>query len=204
METAAIAHLLQTFIELDETRLRSISTYIDLLLKWNARMNLTAIRDPNEIVQRHFGESLFAARQLLGQQRPQTVIDLGSGAGFPGVPFAMLAPDVQVTLIESQHKKATFLRELVGALELKNVKVFGDRAESYRGTAELVMLRAVEKFQDALKRAISLMSPSGRIGLMIGSGQVELAQGLGPEIIWSDLVEIPCGNSRVLLWGSRL
>lgn len=202
METAAIAHLLQPFIELDELRLRAISTYIDLLLKWNARMNLTAIRGPNEIVQRHFGESLFAAKHLLAQKRPQTAIDLGSGAGFPGVPFAMLAPDVQVTLIESQQKKATFLKELVRVLELKNVRIFGDRAESYRETAELVMLRAVEKFQDALKMAIRLTNPEGRVGLMIGAAQVELAR-VSTEINWDDSVEIPCSNSRVLLWGSR-
>jgi len=203
VETAAIAHLLQPFIQLDETRLRAISTYIDLLLKWNARMNLTAIRGPNEIVQRHFGESFFAAKHLLEQRRPQTAIDLGSGAGFPGLPFDMLAPDVQVTLIESQQKKASFLRELVRVLELKNVKVFGDRAESYRETAELVMLRAVERFQDALKMAISLTSRGGRIGLMIGSGQVELARSLSTEISWGDAVEIPCSNSRALLVGTR-
>jgi len=202
VETAAIAHLLQPFIQLDETRLRAISTYIDLLLKWNARMNLTAIREPSEIVQRHFGESFFAAKHLLEQRRPQTAIDLGSGAGFPGVPFAMLAPDVQVTLIESQQKKATFLKELVRVLELKNVKVFGDRAESYRETGELVMLRAVEKFQDALKMAICLTNRGGRVGLMIGSGQVELARSLSPEISWGDAVEIPCSNSRALLVGS--
>lgn len=203
METAAIAHLLQPFIELDESRLGAISTYIDLLLKWNARINLTAIRGPDEIVQRHFGESLFVARRLLEQKRPQTAIDLGSGAGFPGVPFAMLAPDVQVTLIESQQKKATFLKELVRVLELKNVKVFGDRAENYRETAELVMLRAIEKFQEALPKAISLTCSGGRVGLMIGSAQVELARGLSAEINWDVAVEIPCSNSRVLLWGSR-
>jgi len=146
VETAAIAHLLEPFIELDETRLRAISTYIDLLLKWNARINLTAIREPSEIVQRHFGESLFAAKHLLEQKLPQTAIDLGSGAGFPGVPFALLAPEVQVTLIESQQKKATFLKELVHALGLKNTRVFSDRAENYPGTADLVMLRAVERF----------------------------------------------------------
>jgi len=204
VETAAIAQLLQPFIQLDESRLRAISTYIDLLLKWNARMNLTAIREPNEIVQRHFGESLFAAKHLLEQKRPQTAIDLGSGAGFPGVPFAMLAPDVQVTLIESQQKKATFLRELVRVLELKNVKVFCDRGENYRETAELVMLRAVERFENALRMAIRLTTSGGRVGLMIGSPQVELAKGLSTEISWGDAVEIPCSDSRVLLWGSRL
>ena len=151
METAAIARLLEPFIELDETRLRAISTYIDLLLKWNARINLTAIREPSEIVQRHFGESLFAAKHLLEQKLPQTAIDLGSGAGFPGVPFAMLAPEVQVTLIESQQKKATFLKELIHVLGLKNAKVFSDRAENFPGTADLVMLRAVERFEQALR-----------------------------------------------------
>jgi 16S rRNA (guanine527-N7)-methyltransferase len=203
VETAAIAHLLQPFIELDETRLLSISTYIDLLLKWNARINLTAIRDPNEIVQRHFGESLFAAKYLLEQKRPQTAIDLGSGAGFPGVPFAMLAPDIQVTLIESQQKKATFLRELVRVLELKNVKVFNDRAGNYSGTADLVMLRAVEKFEDALVMVIRLTNPGGRAGLMIGSGQVELARKLSAEVGWDAAVQIPCSNSRELLVGTR-
>ena len=73
----------------------------------------------------------FAAKYLLEQKLPQTAIDLGSGAGFPGVPFALLAPEVQVTLIESQQKKATFLKELIRVLELKNVRVFSDRAENY-------------------------------------------------------------------------
>src|SRR6478672_4198172 len=184
VETAAIAHLLQPFIELDETRLRAISIYIDLLLKWNARINLTAIREPNEIVQRHFGESLFAAKYLLEQERPQTAIDLGSGAGFPGVPFALLAPEVQVTLIESQQKKATFLQELIHVLELKNVKVFSDRAEGYPGTADLVMLRAVEKFEQALPMVVGLTKAGGRIALMIGSGQVESAKRLSHEVSW--------------------
>ena len=203
METAAIAHLLEPFIELDETRLRAISTYIDLLLKWNARINLTAIREPGEIVQRHFGESLFAARHLLEQKLPRTAIDLGSGAGFPGVPFALLAPEVHVTLVESQQKKATFLKELVHVLGLKNVKVFSDRAENYPAAADLVMLRAVEKFEQALLMAIRLTSAGGGVALMIGSAQVETARRLSTEVIWDDPVETPCSLSRELLVGIR-
>ena len=203
VETAAIAHLLQPFIELDEMRLRAISTYIDLLLKWNSRINLTAIRDPSEIVQRHFGESLFAAKCALEQKSVDTAIDLGSGAGFPGVPLAMLATEVQVTLIESQQKKATFLKELVYALGLKNIKVFGDRAESYPAIADLVMLRAVERFEQALQMAIRLTRTGGRIALMIGSGQVEPARRLGSAVNWSDPVQMPCGHSRELLIGTK-
>jgi 16S rRNA (guanine527-N7)-methyltransferase len=202
VETAAIAHLLHPFIELDETRLRAISIYIDLLLKWNARINLTAIREPNEIVQRHFGESLFAAKYLLDQHLPEAAIDLGSGAGFPGVPFALLAPEVGVTLIESQQKKATFLKELIHALGLKNVKVFSDRAENYPDTADLVMLRAVEKFGQALRVAVRLAKPGGRVGLMIGSGQVESAQKLATGMSW-EAIRVPCSLSRELLIGKK-
>jgi 16S rRNA (guanine527-N7)-methyltransferase len=203
VETAAIADLLQPFIQLDEMRLRAISTYIDLLLKWNARINLTAIREPNEIVQRHFGESFFVAKYLLEQKRPQTAIDLGSGAGFPGVPFALLALDVRVTLIESQQKKATFLKELVHVLGLKNVVVFNDRAENYPRTADLVMLRAVEKFEHALPMAVRLAKAGGRSALMIGVGQVEFARRLSAEVSWGGAVQIPCSNSRELLVGTR-
>jgi 16S rRNA (guanine527-N7)-methyltransferase len=203
VETAAIAQLLQPFIELDEMRLLAISKYIDLLLKWNARINLTAIRGPSEIVQRHFGESFFAANYLLAQKSVETVIDLGSGAGFPGVPFAILAPDVQVTLIESQQKKATFLKELVYSLGLKSVKVFSNRAESYLGTADLVILRAVEKFDQALPMAVRLTNVGGGIALMIGSAQIDLARKLGVGIAWSDAVPIPNGHSRELLLGTK-
>jgi 16S rRNA (guanine527-N7)-methyltransferase len=203
VETAAIAQLLEPFISLDEPRLRAISTYIDLLLKWNARINLTAIREPIEIVQRHFGESLFAAKSLLDQKLPHTAIDLGSGAGFPGVPFALLAPDVQVTLIESQQKKATFLKELVRALGLSNVKVFAGRAEGYSGTADLVMLRAVEKFEQALRMAVSLTNDGGRIALMIGSGQVEAAKTVAAGVVWNNPLQVPCSLSRELLVGIK-
>src|SRR5580692_8861387 len=104
-------------------QLRNISTYIDILLRWNARINLTAIRDEEQIVTRHFGESLFAARHLFAKpssvvkdfdsandQRPATngirIADVGSGAGFPGIPIKLWAPSISLTLIESNHKKA--------------------------------------------------------------------------------------------------
>jgi 16S rRNA (guanine527-N7)-methyltransferase len=204
VETAAIAQLLQPFIQLDEMRLRSISKYIDLLLKWNAHINLTAIRDPNEIVQRHFGESFFVAKHVLAQAPVETAIDLGSGAGFPGVPLAILGPGVQLSLIESQQKKATFLRELVHSLDLKNVKIFSGRGESYEGAADLVMLRAVEKFEQALPLALKLTTGNGRIALMIGSGQVEPAKDLVENMEWNDPIQIPNGHSRELLIGTRI
>src|SRR5271154_4218188 len=96
-------------VSLSLAQLNNISTYIDLLLRWNARINLTSVRDPEQIVTRHFGESLFAARILRDAGvlagANQTLADLGSGAGFPGIPIKLLAPDLDLTLIESQNKK---------------------------------------------------------------------------------------------------
>jgi len=203
LDTANIARLLEPFIHLDEMRLATISKYIDLLIKWNARINLTAIRAPEEIVQRHFGESLFAASHILAEKPVKTAIDLGSGAGFPGVPFALLAPEVEITLIESNQKKSTFLKELIYSLGLKNVKVFGGRAESYSQSADLVMLRAVEKFEQVLPLAVTLVSPGGKLALLVGASQIDLARGLLPQVQWQEPVGIPSGHSRVLLVGTK-
>jgi 16S rRNA (guanine527-N7)-methyltransferase len=203
LDTANIARLLEPFIQLDEMRLAAISKYINLLLKWNARINLTAIRAPEEIVQRHFGESLFAAQHILAQRLVKTAIDVGSGAGFPGVPFALLAPEVQVTLIESNQKKSTFLREVIYLLGLRNVKVFSDRADRYSQAADLVTLRAVERFGEILPLALSLVAPNGRLALLIGVSQVDLAKSLAKEAEWHEPVAIPSGHSRVLLTGTK-
>ena len=116
----------------------------------------------------------------------------------------MLAPDVQVTLIESNQKKATFLRELVFLLELKNVKVFSDRAEQYPQSAGLVTMRAVEKFDKALPLAVRLAEPGGQIALMIGSSQEPEARELAPQVEWSEPVVVPGGHSRILFVGTKM
>jgi 16S rRNA (guanine527-N7)-methyltransferase len=204
VDTAEIGRLLGPFISLDEQRLFAISKYIDLLLKWNARINLTAVRGPEEMVLRHFGESFFVARQLLAEGTVQHAIDLGSGAGFPGVPLALLAFDTPVTLIESNQKKATFLRELVRVLELRNVEIFSGRGEKYSEAADLVTMRAVEKFEQAVNVAVGLVTTGGRIALMIGEAQVARAAQLLPKIGWRQPISVPGGHSRVLLTGLKV
>ena len=204
MGTAEIAALLAPYIELDEKRLAGISIYINVLLKWNARMNLTAVRDPRQIVQRHFGESFFAARKMLGPEDALTIVDLGSGAGFPGLPIAMCVPRSEVTLIESQSKKAAFLNEVIRSLDLKNSQLFSQRAESYTGTAELVTMRAVERFEAVLPTAAKLVKPGGRLALMIGAAQVESAVTLLPELVRQEAIPVPGGHSRVLLVGTKI
>jgi 16S rRNA (guanine527-N7)-methyltransferase len=265
MHPARIAELLQPFLStpskpchsepatageesavLYHAQLQHISTYIDLLLRWNARVNLTAIRDPEEIVTRHFGESLFAARQLFpeearfgdcgsgdreraalqgrvshteetGASAPEviTAADLGSGAGFPGIPIKLWTPHLTLTLIESNQKKIAFLREVVRALTLTHVNVFPGRAEQLlaqrsdsdpagKGPTryprfDLVTLRAVERFAHVLPVAASLVSPAGRLALLIGVSQLDQAQATLPAIAWELPIPVPRSQSRILL-----
>lgn len=177
-----------------------------MLVRWNTRINLSAIRDPEEIVTRHFGESLFAAGVIFPSpassldQLPQ-VIDVGSGAGFPGLPIKIWSPRVRLTLIEANQKKATFLREVIRALKLDNAEAFAGRAESFPGQGEVVTLRAVEQFQTVLPIAVSLLKRNGKIALLIGESQVNVARQLTNRIQWHDPLPIPFSSRRVLLMG---
>src|ERR1700722_2738583 len=296
---------------LSPAQLHHISTYINILLRWNARINLTAIRDPEEIVTRHFGESLFAARHLFpdpalqtihareetgdsplcsrrslpatvnpAAERPQNaahgasrgsagpvteapkgretrpvnnltpaperlanderpsanarlanvrLADLGSGAGFPGIPIKLWAPHIALTLIESNQKKTAFLREIIRALTLTNVNVFPARAQELlrrqpdenpapKGSTtqpgagqpspdqppfDLVTLRAVERFADILPVAASLVSPGGRLALLIGASQLDHAPTTLPTFSWDPPLPVPHSLSRTLLIAHR-
>ena len=196
---------------LSPAQLHHISTYIDILLRWNTRINLTAIRDEEQIVTRHFGESLFTARHLFpiegaGDHREALapeVADVGAGAGFPGLPIKLWAPQISLTLIESNHKKAAFLREVTRALTLTNVNIQTVRAESLHAIFNVVTLRAVERFETILPTAASLVSPGGRLALLIGSEQVSQAGTLLPSLHWRSPVPIPLSQSRIVAIGDR-
>jgi 16S rRNA (guanine527-N7)-methyltransferase len=232
MDRVLIAQLLQPFLKaasvlnergeatesapavLSESQLSNISTYIDILLRWNSRINLTSVRDPEEMVTRHFGESLFAARQLFKDSPARDLrgdsvtpaldlLDLGSGAGFPGLPIKILVPNLRTTLIESNHKKVAFLREVIRALTLTDIDVSPSRAQDFPSVAKVVTLRAVERFDEILLAAIRLVAPAGCLALLIGQSQIERAQQGAPELAWHTPVAVPVSQSRVLLVGMR-
>jgi 16S rRNA (guanine527-N7)-methyltransferase len=157
LSESRIEELLALYLHpVPQTLLVQLSRYLDLLVRWNTRTNLTAVRSPEEMVRRHFGESLFAAKNL-GDPLPENLLDLGSGAGFPGLPIALFHPQIKVTLAESQNKKATFLREVIRHLQLHNVEVWGGRAEALPEDRlfHTVTLRAVDETAAALKVAES-------------------------------------------------
>ena len=205
MTEQQIAQLLVPFLNgraLSDAQLALVITYLDLLLKWNARLNLTAIRNPEEVVTRHFGESLFAARQLFPSSTDAgAAVDIGSGPGFPGIPLKLWNSSLQMTLIESNQRKATFLREVVRALKLETVEVLATRAESLSLQADLVTFRAVEKFERTLPVARSLVRPGGRMAILIGEAQVAIAQRRLLEVQWREPLAVPGSSNRVLLVG---
>lgn len=168
----AILTLLQPYLPmpLQAEAVDQLSAYLDLLVKWNARTNLTAIRTPEEMVRRHFGESLFAAS--LVPRGTSTLLDLGSGGGFPGVPLQILRPEIAVTLAESQGKKATFLREVVRSLGLR-ATVWADRAEKLEKKFDVVAMRAVDKMEGMIPVAVRATRPGGILMLLTTKTQTQ-------------------------------
>lgn len=177
--------------------------YLEVLLKWNAKVNLTSVRNPEEIAARHFGESLFCARQLFPDPSVTgDLADVGSGAGFPGLPIRIWAPLIRVTLIESNQKKATFLREVIRLLNLRHSEVTSRRAEELDLRAHVVSLRAVERFDHIVQVARNLVKVGGRLALLIGESQIEFAKETLPDLRWQQAVPIPESNNRVVVIGN--
>lgn len=208
MNIERIAELLGPYLEgerLDEAQLGQICTYLNLLLKWNARMNLTSLRGAEEIVARHFGESVFAARHLFsGPTTSSTLVDVGSGAGFPGLPIAIARPNVAVTLIEAHGKKATFLKEVLRTAGIPNASVFAGRAVTYSAKAEVVTFRAVEHFEAILPVSAAIVNEGGRLAAFVGSTQVAGMKGLlGANWDVKENVYFPGSTQRLLFVANR-
>lgn len=175
--------------------------YVSLLLRWNLRVNLTAIRDEEGILSRHFVESIACARALPAGIR--TLLDLGSGAGFPGIPISLCRPEITVSLAESQGKKAAFLQEAVRVLGVHG-KVLAQRAESLFVQFDCVTLRAVDRMTKAIEVASELVAPGGWLAVMTTDSELHnLTGAAGPELTWKEPVRLPGSLQRVLALGFR-
>ena len=175
--------------------------YCLLLMRWNARTNLTAIRDREGILSRHFVESIACAQSLSGEIA--TMLDFGSGAGFPGVPIALCRPEIQVTLAESQGKKAAFLREAVRILGLSTV-VHGGRAEALPTQFDWVVLRAVDRMANAVLQASALVRVGGSLAVMTTLPEwADCTESLGAQFTWDQPVTLPSSESRILAIGRK-
>ena len=174
---------------------------LSLILRWNARVNLTAIRDEEGILTRHFVESITCARAL--PTGIATLLDVGSGAGFPGIPIALCRPEIAVTLAESQGKKAAFLQEAVRVLGVA-AKVHSGRAEALTTQFDCVTLRAVEKMPQAVKATGWLVRPGGWMALMTTGKELDILKAAaGVEFTWAEPHQLLGGDDRLLALGAR-
>src|ERR1700744_5842628 len=181
-------------IELSDPLIGQVSEYLDLLLRWNARVSLTAIRRPEQIIQRHFGESFFTAGHLAPRlSTGSEVLDYGSGPGFPGLPIQMLLPELRVTVAESQARKVAFLREVIRTLGL-GAEVWPRRVEGMPSSRQFdaVTLRAVEKMAATVDDAAPRVREDGWVAALVGS-EIKMAAAEEFLIPMSD-------NRRLLLW----
>jgi 16S rRNA (guanine527-N7)-methyltransferase len=186
---------------LDAKTAGRFADYCALLLRWNARMNLTAIRDEEGILSRHFAEGIACARAL--PDGIATLLDFGSGAGFPGIPIALCRPEIAVTLGESQGKKAAFLHEAVRALGI-SAAVHSGRAESLTFRFDCVTLRAVDRMPQAVQAASELVGNGGWLAIMTTEGELAHVQSsFRGELSWLSPMPLPGGDTRVLALGQR-
>ncbi|MBZ5624674.1 MAG: 16S rRNA (guanine(527)-N(7))-methyltransferase RsmG [Acidobacteriia bacterium] len=141
-------------VDLSDEQVAALEAHYELLVRWNRSLNLTAITDLEEAIERHYCESLFVGQALnLPRQR---IADIGSGPGFPGFPVAVLCPDCSITLIESHQRKAVFLKE--ASRSMPNVRVLAKRAENISESFDWAISRAVS-YQD-LSRSLRRLAPN--------------------------------------------
>jgi 16S rRNA (guanine527-N7)-methyltransferase len=199
-----IRHALGEFqIAVEEQQVFCIQKYIRILLQWNEKLNLTAIRDPLEILHRHFCESMYASVVVQGDFG--RLADIGSGAGFPGIPLKILRPEIELFLVESNIKKGTFLAEVVRELELINARVLISRYEElFEELAPLnyVCSRAVGEFGPFLGWAASERLSAQRTLLWIGGRDLEEVR-KSADWEWQEPIAVPQSLRRYLLVGEK-
>jgi 16S rRNA (guanine527-N7)-methyltransferase len=159
--------LAQMGIALDPAAQSKLVAYLRLIEKWNRIHNLTAVREPGQMVVLHLLDSLSVLPHVTGAR---TLLDVGAGAGLPGIPIAIARPDLSVTLLDASHKKATFLRQVKAELALSNVEVVCERVEKWHPAAlfDIVVSRAFAELAEFVEQAKHLLAPDGAMLAMKG------------------------------------
>ena len=152
-------------IKLSVEQLEKFYSYMSLLLEWNEKMNLTAITEPNEIILKHFVDSLTILNEINNNSK---VVDVGTGAGFPGIPLSIANESLKITLVDSLNKRLIFLQEVIDKLELKNIEIVHSRAEDfgqnkkYRENFDIATSRAVANLSTLSEYLIPLVKINGK------------------------------------------
>ena len=199
-------------LTLTEKQIEKFYNYMNLLIEWNKKINLTAIVEPKEIILKHFIDSLTIVKYI---KKGETIIDIGTGAGFPGIPLKIVRDDLKITLADSLNKRINFLNEVINKLDLKNIETIHTRAEElgknkkYREKFDVATSRAVANMSTLSEYLIPFIKVEGRCICMKGSdidAELESAKNainiLGCEIESKDKFYLPnsdLGRSIVIL-----
>lgn len=195
-------------ITLDEDMIRSLEIYSDLLTEWNMKINLTAIKEPEEIIEKHFYDCILPLSSGLIRGR---CADVGSGAGFPGLVWKIVRPDLQMVLIEPTGKRCTFLKTVIHELKLKDIEVVNERSEDCvrkeREAFDTVTARAVANLSVLSELCVPLVKKGGVFAAMKGSAGEEEAEKaehamkvLGAALEKVQKVNLPSGDERINLF----
>jgi 16S rRNA (guanine527-N7)-methyltransferase len=203
----AVAQALEPFgVTLSPRQLDQVSTYVERLVSWGRAVNLTAIHDPEQILRRHFAESMYITGFV---HLEGCLLDVGTGAGFPGLALKIICPELYVTLLEPVAKKRAFLKEVVRECQLELVEVRGESVEGFCITApkrfDFVTLRAVGSFETVLPSVRRCLAPAGRACLWLTGHQARrLAQnnkGFAELFEWEAPVAVPLSQDREIWCG---
>lgn len=189
------AGLMQLGVYMGASHIEGLLAYLDLLAKWNRVYNLTAITDPKRMLSHHLLDSLAVLPHLDAER----LLDVGSGAGLPGIPLALARPDLRVTLLEASQKKAAFLQQAAIELKLSNVEVEHARAEDYRPRTPFprIVARAFSELADFLRLTAHLLAEGGRWLAMKGAyPQAEIERLQGARLIKAVRLEVPGLNAE--------
>ena len=205
LNVSDISDLLAPFgIEPSDAQSIQIRQYVELLVLWNKSLNLSSILDPQEILTRHFGESMFLCTLLPVENC--RLADIGSGAGFPGLAIKIVRPRVHITLIESNQRKCAFLSEVVRKIGISGVEISRGRFEDLRmpqGSKDILTARAIGGWARLLGWAENVVTPTGNVALWVGE-QDSIKISRTPGWAWDPPVRIPESQRRFLVVGRPL
>ncbi|HTT33795.1 MAG TPA: 16S rRNA (guanine(527)-N(7))-methyltransferase RsmG [Methylomirabilota bacterium] len=202
-ESAIVRALGEFQLSVNERQVLQIQQYIKTLLAWNEKLNLTAIRDPVEVLYRHFCESMYAATAVPVENG--RLADVGSGGGFPGLPLKILRPELRVFVVESNLKKATFLAEIIRELELTDTQVLVRRYEELGeeiAPLDFICARALGEFPAFLEWAASQQIAAKQVILWIGARDLPELQKIRTWQ-WREPIPVPNSLRRLLLVGAK-
>jgi 16S rRNA (guanine527-N7)-methyltransferase len=206
LDEATVCHLLEPFgLTLSSDQISQLIAYLELLLRWNQKINLTAIRDPESCVTRHFGESLYLSRWVELKGR---LLDIGSGAGFPGLSLKIVFPHLSVTLLEPVAKKRAFLKEVARVCGMSLVEVRRERLEDFAGGPSLALYdaataRAVGHLEELVPLAWRCLKAGGELFLWLSLRQASEIGYIHNGMREVRRLVVPGGEQGEIWWGKK-